>query len=470
MKPILLFFTYFCLLRLPEEGITQQQPSPSVVLNKLPSVKRVTVISPRELSRLDPRVPEMINALSSPNSTGRPRPKVTPTKENRSRFDRLQSGEKPTQIKLPYSDTQLRMLGESVFISTLRSLAQERLKASTPPQEELQKQLVNAKAEGGEDLDIPSLGKVADALDCELLLLPQHCSVEVIDRTERVVVFRAEMVAQTYTLGGQKPYNQSRFPIAGTSASTRSVVFGEYGKTLPQMVAESATIAAKRVVHALQWNELPPFLLPRVRFALAPVISLPNADRLLFTPDGRKTLLNDITTLPREVSEMFSVHIPPLFADSFLETRVVKRKLQELGERASNLWVDSERPNTELIRTLGAGLEVDYLLLVHITDLEGYGAVPKPTESSVPAGSISPKEMDGGVVFQARAVAFGALVRVKDGTILWKDRSDVVMSLRQENLSLIHPISEQKMIQNSIRFALMGLERSFTRYGVSFEH
>ncbi|GDX41423.1 hypothetical protein LBMAG21_17150 [Armatimonadota bacterium] len=115
-------------------------------------------------------------------------------------------------------------------------------------------------------------------------------------------------------------------------------------------------------------------------------------------------------------------------------------------------------------------MEVDYLLLVHITDLEGYGAVPKPTESSVPAGSISPKEMDGGVVFQARAVAFGALVRVKDGTILWKDRSDVVMSLRQENLSLIHPISEQKMIQNSIRFALMGLERSFTRYGVSFEH
>ncbi len=465
MRHILLFFTYFCLLRLPEGGITQQRASLSVVLDKLPSVKRVAVISPRELSRVDPRVLEMEAGLRSLTDTGKRRPKVAPPKENRSKFDRLQSGAKPTSLQRPYSDAQLRMLGETVFVSKLRSLAQERLKAGAPPQEDLQKQLAKAGAEGAEDLNPTTLHKMADALDCELLILTSHCSVEVRDRQERVVVFRAEVLAPTFTFGGENPFNESRFPVTGTSVTSRSVLLGEYNKPLPQMVAESAENAAKRALHTLQWRELPPFLLPNVRFALAPVVSRPAADRLLFALNGRKTLINDITTLPADVSEMFSVRISSLFADSFLEPRVVKRRLQELGENATKLWVDSEHPNTELIKAIDA----DYLLLAHITDLEGYGAIPNAIEGVQPSVTRGDGELENGVVFQARAVAFGVLVRVRDGAILWKDRSDSMMSLRQSNLNPLHPISERKMLQNSIRFALAGLERSFTRYGANFE-
>lgn len=469
MKHILLFFTCFCLLRLPEGGFAQQQPSLSVVLDKLPSVKRVAVISPRELCRPDPRILEMEAGLRSLKDTAKSRPKAPIKKENKTRFDALQFGAKPKAPQTPYSDAQLRMFGESVFVSALRALAQERLKAGAPLQEDLQKQMAGAKAEGAEDLRPSALQKIADALDCELILLAMNCSVEVRDSRERVVVFRAQVAAPAYALGGERFIGESRFPIAGTASASRSVLFGEYSKGLPELIAESANLAARRTLHALQHSELPPFLLPNARFALAPSVSRTTADRLLFLSEGRKTLLNDVAMLPADVSEMFPVRIPPLFADSLLEPSVVKRALQELGESAANLWVDSERPNAKLIQALGKRLGADYFLIAHITDLEGYGAIPKPIEGASPSPAQNPNAQDDGIAFQARAVAYGVLVRANDGATLWKDRADSTLSLRRENLNPIRPISERKMLQNSIRFSLAALERSFARYGANFE-
>ncbi len=466
MEIIYLFFTYFCLLRLPEGVIVPQQPSPSVVLDKLPSVKRVAVIPPRELAHTDPRVSEMLQSLYTVTGTGKRPPKVSVPKESKSRFDKLQSTTlPPPRRKSAYSDTQLRQVGEMVFVSTLRSLAQDRLKAGVPSLEELQKQLMGVNVQGAEDLTPATQQKVADALDCELLLLPQNSTVEVIDRQDRMLTFRVDITAPTYTLGGTKPIGVSRFPIVGTSLSTRSVLAGEYHKSLPEMVAESAVHAAKRTFHVLQANEYPPFLLPNVRFGMAPVASLSTADRLLFTSEGRKTVLKGITALPTEVSGLFVARMPPLYADSFVESRVVKRHLQESGAEASNLWEDSERPKTELVMSLGKALHIDYLLVAHVTDIEAYGSIPTEPFAKQEKGTVG----DDDTVFQARAVAFGTLVRVSDGAVLWKDRAESVMSVRYTNLNTLRPVTERSVIQNSIRFALAGLERSFTRYGANFE-
>jgi hypothetical protein len=259
-----------------------------------------------------------------------------------------------------------------------------------------------------------------------------------------------------------------RFPLCGASYTSRSVLGGDFVKPTPLLMIEAAVQAARRAAHTLRTGEFAPTVPPGTRFALTPIPSPAEAARLLFESQGRRVLANDIAGLPAEVSSRFAPRLIPLFADAIVAPRVTERALKEMGKSSSDLWTAEGKPNLQMAQALARTLKADYLLLGRVTHTEASGKLP---QEGIPLPPKTPAlaDADSGIAFQAFAEAQMALVRAQDGAILWQDRQEATLSVREEQLRSQRPVSENGILQDAIRFALLGLERSLARYLTSFE-
>lgn len=335
--------------------------------------------------------------------------------------------------------------------------------------------------------------RLCAALNCQALIVPRLMQCAISDGLTRDVRLFARIhietlsqmpvESQTSALKSSSSkrqkvaYTLQTWPafldVAGASSSERGLFRSQYKKKQEDCIRDAAQQAANLLMYSLRTGELIPFMRANDRLAIAPVLAPAQADKLLFTPAGRRVQPVAVRDLAEDVSPLFTPDLLPLTADRIVDASEVKEALaghgQELDKpngrqnesRQKNeavLWTVDHGPDMPHVLTLARKLRVDYILLTRISDIELSEGQAGPALLSASGPTAEPLERSANV--EAAAV----LVRVSDGVLLWQDRGSAItksVSSRPQNYpSLIH---------DATRFALIELQRRLRRYRAGFE-
>jgi hypothetical protein len=283
--------------------------------------------------------------------------------------------------------------------------------------------------------------------------------------------------------------------VISGSAQIDRVLFGsQYVQSQSAAIRLAVQQAAALAVHAALTGQSAPFMSAGDRLALAPVSSPPQADRMLFTPQGRRVQRNAVQNLPQDVSYRLHSDLLPLLPEQILTPKQVCARLSGSNEQESSdiaaqigrsLWSGADTLDVEQARSMAKRLGVGYILTAHITDIELEEGPPPseaPAITSAPdlaaTKTIVPRSLPDKSAphappreREAKAEAVGALIRASDGVILWRAHASATMSATLTGLPRLTAThrGEQRIATDAVRFALTDLERQFMHYRATYE-
>ena len=381
------------------------------------------------------------------------------TKIRRKRPPKPKPGQKKTPPLPPLvlSEAQWNALAERFYLDALRTRLKTHLKVSVVSEVELL-QKRNELRLSPRDLELSrpeTVRRLATSLKADAVLFPRSVQIGRNGSSLRVVTLKTEF-------GVSRPSEaasgrETRFSLVGSATSERSFVTGNSGKTDVTLTLEAARSAAEQTVHTLATGELFPLAIPGVRVALAPTVAVKTADRLRFSPQGRKTELDAVQDLPTDLTALFTPSLLPVMRDRTKSPEWVRRTLRVKGWLPADLWETQDKISAVRVQEIGRILGVDYVLLARVTQAEVDGDANTP----------SPE----GILFEGRAEAVGVFVRVSDGVVLWTDRVSTSLSVRSPDAGgRVKIPTERKAVQEAERFALLQLVRRFGEYRSGFSN
>ena len=380
------------------------------------------------------------------------------TKLTRKRPAKLPKGQKPPGIpSLPVlSEKQWEVLATRLYFDALRDRARTRLKAGVASEEDtLQKRSELA-------LSFEALEKSANvtslmnSLKGDAVLILGNFRLAKRQAGDRSLLFTGELRVDKK----ETPGASTRFPIAGYAGFERSLITGDPTKSELQLVREATRSAAFGTIHTLKTGQIFPLSAPGIRIALCPTPSPRTADRLRFNREGRTSELGALSGMASDVSALFVPSLLPISRTGIQSVETVRRALNARHWTSSDLWDSSNRPVRLRVQEIGKTLEVDYVMMARIGQVEVDGDALMPSLE--------------GVLFEGRAEAVGALVRISDGMIVWTDRVATSLSVRSPpkndpaGKKTDYAILERKTLRDAIRFALLQLTRRFNEYRDGF--
>lgn len=373
----------------------------------------------------------------------------------------------------------LRALAEALFCDTLARQLRQRLDIRVVPESETQGALKALRLSPTQAAEPAGAWTLCARLDCDAVLAPQVTQVVVREgKTRDLVLWAAVHIAGLRSPDDRTavapPTRRGRpgvtalppeIMVASAASSGRRLFRASYVRTRLSLVDDAAQQAALRAVHTLWTGDSGPFMQPGDRIAVAPVPAPTQADQLLFTLQGRHVRLGAVRGLHADVSDRFTPDLLPLFGGAVVTPEETRRALLTLALMPAALWAREDMPDIARVQSLGRKLGVDYLLLAHVTDIEMEAGASEP-QAGISAGSEAGRAEHLERV--ARAETTGALVRIRNGTVLWKDRASATMTVRPED-SLTASLSDRQVAEDAVHFALLELHRRFRRYRASFE-
>ena len=150
--------------------------------------------------------------------------------------------------------------------------------------------------------------------------------------------------------------------------------------------------------------------------------------------------------------------LAPLPDAAILPQYKMRKALAGQGLPITALWTREDEPQIERARSAARKIGADYVLMATVSDLD------------VDAGlEADAKTMTW--LAEGRAEAVGALLRVSDGAILWRDRAAVTLPSRMDRSRSFSTLrQEQTVARDAAKFALLDLQRRFHRYIARFEN
>ena len=384
-----------------------------------------------------------------------------PPRRKKDHFTALQKGEpkeKPPVVPL-LTPPQLRTIARVLFRETLIERLQSALKVALVSDDATRDALKDAP---NFDLTPIAAGRLAAKLKADAVLNIADETLALSVGESKVTVMRVRV--QVF---GPRPLPQSSADavlperdFSAASAAERPVTpFGKRPSRIgAQGTGRAARQAALRAAHTLRTGEILPMCLPNVRFALAPVPAPPAADQMLFAPEGRVVRTAAARDLPTELSGLFTPDLSPLSETAILPPYKMRNALTRQGLPITALWTREDEPQIERARNAARKTGADYVLMAAVSNLD--------VDVGLEAGAKTRTWLAEG-----RAEAVGVLLRVSDGSILWRDRAAVTRSGRADRA---HPSTtlyqEQKVARDAAKFALLDLKRRFHRYVARFEN
>jgi hypothetical protein len=304
-------------------------------------------------------------------------------------------------------------------------------------------------------------------LDCDAVLIPDLTHLERNEGSALSVTLRGTLhVVQTAPsdrvgrprAGKRRQRGPSGFPATsaffGTAAAEHVMFHDSYRRTAAQLAMEAAQQAAAGAAHAFWTGEIAPFARAEDRIALLPVPAPADADALLFTPEGRHVATAAVRALPTDLAAQFQPEIAPLHGKEVVAAESARAMLKQEGITVEALW-RQDQPEVARVQALGARLEVSYVLMAHITEVELQTGTPEAGQEFATR--------------EARAEAVGALVRVADGAVLWQDHATATMTLQPTGNHKTTSLDRQA-VEEAEHFALTELQRRFRAYRAHFEN
>ncbi len=436
-----------------------------------PALRRILVVPPPQA---DPAVQKWIDTQREANvkkpqhgglftmfSNQKPAPasaKASPTKKK--------SGKQAPEPEV--TDRQLSSLSNTLLFDRLSQRLRTRFHLNVPTEAEVKAGGASLHLADAGSASPEMLNRLAKALDCDAILIARVNEADQREGSARALTLHGTVQVLLPETSGQAPAPStgrrrtrrmrssvppSVFHILGTASAGRVLFHNEYRRTMTQLAFDAAEHAAAAAAHSFWTGEISPFTVMGERLALLPVPAPAQADALLFTPEGRRVSSAAVRDLPTDMSTQFRPDITPFRGTAVVDAESVRRILAEEGMSAEGLW-RQDQPDVLRVQALARRLGCTYVLMAHITEIELQTGVPDVAEA------FSTRE--------ARAEAFGAMIRVADGAILWQDRATATMTL--------HPTADRKpasidrqAVEDAEHFALSDLNRRFSAYRARFE-
>jgi hypothetical protein len=313
--------------------------------------------------------------------------------------------------------------------------------------------------------------KLCAALDCDAVIIVERPTVQMHDGVQRELVARNDIrLAALRSQSGKfipTGKNRSRavkqprkgaeagtFSVASSLSTTRAFLKPGYSQEPAELVQLAAGDLASQAIHTLTSGETYPLNAANIRVALAPVPAPPDAD--MFVADGtrRFTETQAIPMLSTNATEYFRPEIVPLFKSDIVDPLHTEAALKKLGFTVGALWSNPHEPDNHAATTLGRSLNVQYILLARVTDVQGTAFPQHPAENKL---SDEPCR-------EAHAEAVGALIRVQDGAILWSGRGEATVTSREVVKADAIAAANRQACQMAEKFALIDLKRKFAQY------
>jgi hypothetical protein len=442
-------------------------------------LRRVVVLTLPQSEAGDPKVRQQIAAERAPKR---------PVKRG---------GKQEPEPAGELTPAQWRAVGETFFAASLADRLHQRLNVIVVPEAEVAAALQTLNLSPAEAAAPEGAQKLCAQLDGDALLVPGVSRVSLREaRTRDVALWGGVNVAFLRVGEGAGPAGKGRsgrpvraslsaptgeIPVAGAASSGRALFRSQdYAAPRSRLALLAAQQAAAQAVHTLWTGETAPLCHDGERIAVTPVLAPTKADKLLFTPQGRYVQPAAVRGLPPDVSNLFAPDLLPLSADAIKGPDETRPLLLENSVMPSVLWSPGDQPDIARVQELGRLAGTDYVLLARVTNIEvTEGPPPADTAQAAASSSLgtsaqSPQNAGGRpsppvVEEEARAVAVGALVRVKDGALLWQDRATATMTTRQPEYSSAALSGERQVVRDATRFALLQLQRQFRHYRAGFE-
>lgn len=390
---------------------------------------------------------------------------------------------------------QLRVLAQTLFGRALADRLHARLAMTIVPEADLREALAALRLSFAEAAEPEGARQLCARLDCDALFVPQVTAVAVHEgRARDLAVWGVVRIPGIRLPGGRiglparrrraSPPGHSTSPppeevmVAGAASGGPALFHSGYSRTKIELVDSAAAQAAALAVHTLWTGEAAPLLQPGERLAIAPVSAPVQADMLLFTAGGRQVRPGAVRNLPADVSPRFTPDLLPLFDVSIRSAQETRRVLWAQADSPASLWAFENAPNIVRVQALGRQLGVDYVLLARVTDIEVEDGPPERLALTRPAivqdrrGAPTPagrEKAPEDIERAARAEAVGALVRVGDGALLWRDRAAATMTVRLSHGKTAVGTTGRQVAEDAVHFALLQLQRQFRSYRAGFE-
>ncbi len=437
-----------------------------------PRLRRVLVLPPprpdaatqkwiageREAAK-KPKRGGLFSIFASQKPAAKPDKTKTPAKKK---------SEKP-EIAEEATPHQLRALCETLLYEDLTERLRTHLHLTVPTEAEVRTAAESLHLAEKDFPEPETLRRLAAALNCEAVLEPRQTALERREGTERALTLRGTVRFLSRASGEQDRTPVGRkgrtrpgppaalpalFPFFGIASAGRVLFHDGYRRTPVQLAFEAAQQAAAVAAHTFWTGETGPFTTEGERVALLPIPAPTQADALLFTPEGRRVAPAAVRGLPADVTTRFQPYLAPLGGKDIVGAEAVRRMLASEKRNVEDLW-RQDQPELARVQALGQRLDVGYVLMAHITEIELETGVPNAAQT------LSTRE--------ARAEAVGALIRVRDGAVLWQDRATATMTLHPTGDSKSVSIDRQA-VEDAEHFALSDLQRRFRAYRAHFEN
>ncbi len=375
----------------------------------------------------------------------------------------------------PYAPQQMEDIAAGLFRDALSARLSGRLNLEITPEAETVSAARDLNLKSAELLSGVSVASLCKRLKCDAIIVPR-----VIRLRSRVVGTRVLSIWTTVrilrpgsrsTTAGAAPPSVLELPAAGASATERAPFQERFMKDWPQLLTDAARQAAAITVRTLVAGEVAPFVRVSERVGVAPVSAPAQADALVFHAAGRTVVPAALTGLPVDVSTYFHPDLLPLFPDDVVSSVGAATALAGEPPGAGGLWTKSEAPDSVRAAALGRRLKVQYIVMACVCDLEM--ALNDPQQgrdrlaSHTAIGAQDGQSADSPALESATAEAIGALVRVSDGAILWRDRTSATMHGGAGGSGAA--AFRKHIALEAIRFSLVQLERRFRQFRLRYE-
>ncbi|HZO92031.1 MAG TPA: hypothetical protein VFB38_27180 [Chthonomonadaceae bacterium] len=479
----------------PARASVGRQAAPSAPLPALALARRIAVLVLPASEGGDPGVQAVLEAARKARRAGRRRAKPGPPEKAQTAPQGSQASGRADK-KVPSWKKESREATENVSPISLRAAAalffadalsdrlRIALKRTVLPETETLSALTALGLSPAEAMRSEGARRLCARLDCGALVVAEvrDCSVQE-GRTRDVTLWVAvralgevlDRTDESLASGGialRLIRPPEEFSVGATATAGPRLFRSGYAASIPILIADAAQLAAARAAHTLRTGDIAPFMRAGTRAAILPLPELPSLEKLLFTPQGRQSAPAALPQGRFESALAFAPNLRPLAPQDIVGPQAAQHALQLGRAELAACWAQEGLPDLARIQALGRRLGVDYVLMARVTDIEVDEGPPDPPAAPAYQNASARRQAapSGLLERQARAEAVGALVRVRDGALLWNDRATATLSARPFlNDKPIQLKTDAEIARDAVRFALIQLQRNFARYRARFQ-
>lgn len=373
----------------------------------------------------------------------------------------------PVTVPMPLADAAVAEF-RAAFLRRLR----ERIGAATVPDSDIARALRAAALPGRGARTQDTAGEICRRLDCDAAFACSldRSSVSYAPHAAVRLWFQVEML---YTHGELLPARRGRrgrrlsapplFYTAGWASADEGLLADRTRSVDGAMVRRAARLAASSATHMVETGQADPLTVPGVRVAISLLEAPARISGMRFGQGGRKIFTCAEALEPKDREFRYVPYLLPLRAAAVI-------RLQPDGQRnSSDRRLETSgysRSEITSVCALGRRLGVDYVLASQVVDVQAESGPPEAAiVRSLPAGADGMK-VAGGVhtEISAQADARGALIRVRDGRVLWSDLCSASLRRAGDRGAPGLPA----VAGEAAHFALVDLQRKFADYRRSF--